>query len=284
MITGAQVEIASAALTSDGLELAARLVRSGITMMQATPSTYRLLLEAGWQGSRDLTLLVGGEAVPRELVNRLLERARSVWNMYGPTETTIWSCIERLEAGDGPVSIGRPIANTRAYLLDDRLELTPIGVPGELHLGGDGLARGYLDRPELTAQRFIPDPFHPGQRLYRTGDLCRFRADGRLDFLGRIDQQVKLRGHRIELGEIEAVLATHPSIGEVAVVARDEASGERRLIAYLVPRGVAPPSPPELRRFLREKLPEIMIPSAYVVLAALPLTANGKVDRRALPA
>ncbi len=284
LITGAQVEIASAELASDGAALAARLERSGITIMQATPSTYRLLLEAGWSGSRGLTLLVGGEAVPRELVNRLVERAGSVWNMYGPTETTIWSCIERLEAGDGPVSIGRPIANTHALVLDARLDLAPIGVPGELYLGGDGLARGYLDRPELTAARFVPDPVRLGQRLYRTGDLCRFRADGRLDFLGRLDQQVKLRGHRIELGEIEAALAAHPGVADVVVAARDEASGDRRLIAYLVPREGALPGPAELRSLLRERLPEIMIPSVYVTLAALPLTANGKVDRRALPA
>jgi amino acid adenylation domain-containing protein/non-ribosomal peptide synthase protein (TIGR01720 family) len=284
LMVGARVEIAGAVIAADGAALARRLESAGITLMQATPSTYRLLLEAGWRGNPDLRLLVGGEAVPRELANRLLARAGAVWNMYGPTETTIWSCIEPLSPGEGPVSIGRPIANTRVLVVDAQLELAPIGVPGELVIGGDGLARGYLARPELSEARFVADPFHAGQRLYRTGDLCRFLPDGRLEFLGRIDQQVKIRGHRIELGEIESVLGAHPAVSEVVVAAPAEASGERRLVAYLVLTGDSIPGPGELRSFLGAKLPEIMIPSAYVMLDALPLTANGKVDRRALPA
>ncbi|MFO0758291.1 MAG: non-ribosomal peptide synthase/polyketide synthase [Byssovorax sp.] len=283
LVAGASVEIAGSSTVSDGALLAASLSRQGITILQATPSTYRLLLDAGWTGDPRLELLVGGEAVPRELVNRLSRCAGSVWNMYGPTETTIWSSVERLSAGEGPVSIGRPIANTRAYIVDPWLDLAPLGVPGELCLAGEGLARGYLGRPELTASRFVEAPFLPGERMYRTGDRCRLLPDGRLLFLGRIDQQIKLRGHRIELGEIEAVLGAHPAIAEAAVALRDDARGEARLVAYLVARGDAPPAAAEIRTFLADRLPAIMIPGAYVALDALPLTANGKLDRRALP-
>ena len=178
--------------------------------MQATPATWRLLLDAGWTGSAQLKVLCGGEALPRELAQQLLARAAAVWNLYGPTETTIWSAVSKVEPGDGPVPIGRPIANTQLYLLDRHLQPVPIGVPGELYIGGAGVARGYLNRPELTAEQFIPHPFsdEPGARLYKTGDLARYLPDGNLEFLGRLDHQVKLRGFRIELGEIEAVLSS----------------------------------------------------------------------------
>jgi acyl carrier protein len=205
--------------------------------------------------------------------------------MYGPTETTIWSTVARVEPGEGPVPIGRPIAATRALVLDARLRPVPVGLVGELYLGGTGVARGYLDRPGLTAERFVPDPFpaEPGARLYRTGDLARYRPDGSLECLGRIDGQVKVRGYRIELGEVEAALSAHPDTRAAAAVAREDATGENRLIGYLVPRATRPPGDDDLRAFLRDRLPEYMVPSVFVTLDALPLTPNGKVDRKALP-
>ncbi|MFS8069698.1 MAG: non-ribosomal peptide synthetase, partial [Byssovorax sp.] len=283
LVSGGRVEIAGRAAVVDGAKLAALLAAKGITVMQATPSTWRLLLDAGWQGA-PIQALVGGEAVPRELVDRLAPRVASVWNMYGPTETTIWSCIQRLHAGGGPVPIGRPIGNTQVYVLDSALQPVPVGVPGELHIGGDGVALGYLDRPELTAQRFIASPFVAGATLYKTGDLCRFRPDGALEFLGRLDFQVKLRGYRIELGEIEAALAQHPSVAEAVTVVREDVPGDKRLVAYLVTRQDLPVDQADLRAFVGEKLPGYMVPTAYVILAAMPLTPNGKVDRHALPA
>jgi amino acid adenylation domain-containing protein len=281
LTTGGRVEIASRAATTDGAALARLIESRGITVLQATPSTWRLLLEAGWEGAA-IKVLVGGEAVPRELVDRLVPRAASAWNMYGPTETTIWSAVQRLDVDSGPVLIGRPIGNTQVYVLDPSGNPAPIGVPGELHIGGDGVATGYLDRPELTAERFIASPFTPGARLYKTGDLCRFHAHGALEFLSRLDFQVKIRGFRVELGEIEAAIAAHPAARQVVVAAREDTPGDKRLVAYLVvasPIGAA-----DLRALLKETLPDYMIPSAFVTLDALPLTANGKVDRKALPA
>jgi catechol 2,3-dioxygenase-like lactoylglutathione lyase family enzyme len=211
-----------------------------------------------------------------------------VINMYGPTETTIWSSTHAVRSEDGAgsvVAIGRPIGNTAMYVLDARREPVPIGVAGELYIGGAGLARGYHGRPELTAERFIGDPFRGGDaRMYRTGDLARYRDDGTLEFVGRVDQQVKLRGFRIELGEIEATLAEHPAVHEVAVAVREERAGDQRLVAYVVPRGAAPPDADELRRLARARLPDYMVPAAVVLLPAMPLTPNGKLDRKALPA
>jgi amino acid adenylation domain-containing protein len=284
LTVGARVEIAGRDVAADGRLLAALLRESGASVMQATPASWRLLLEAGWEGSPAFTILCGGEALTRDLADRLLERAGAVWNLYGPTETTVWSAVARVEPGTGLVPIGRPVANTRVYVLDARLRPVPVGVAGELYLGGAGLARGYHDRPGLTAERFLPDPFarEPGARMYRTGDLSRYRPDGTLECLGRIDNQVKIRGFRIELGEVEAALAAHPDVSVAAAAARDEATGEKRLIAYLVPRGT-PPAEADLRAWLRGRLPEYMVPSAFVVLEALPLTPNGKLDRQALP-
>jgi amino acid adenylation domain-containing protein len=277
LITGARVVIASRAAAADGAALAAELERVGATVLQATPVTWRLLLAAGWKGSPRLKALVGGEAVPRELVNQLAPRCGEVWNLYGPTETTIWSTCGRLAADEGPVSIGRPIANTQVYIVNEALQLQPVGVPGELLIGGDGVARGYLNRPELTAEKFIANPFGEG-RVYRTGDLAKWRPDGTLECLGRLDHQVKVRGFRIELGEIETALERHPAVQQAVVVLREE-----ELVAYVVPAAAAP-SGPMLRESLRERLPEYMVPARYVVLAELPLTPNGKVDRKALPA
>ncbi|HSK75059.1 MAG TPA: amino acid adenylation domain-containing protein [Thermoanaerobaculia bacterium] len=285
LLAGARLEIASAELAADGARLAARMRESGVTVLQATPATWRMLLEAGWEGGLR-SALCGGEALPGDLAASLLRRAEAVWNLYGPTETTVWSAAFRAgEGAAGIVPIGRPIANTQIYALDRRLDPLPPGVPGEAWIGGAGVARGYLGRPDLTAERFRPDPFSeaPGARLYRTGDLVRSRPDGTFEFLGRADHQVKIRGHRIELGEIEAALGLHPGVAQAAVVARDD-WGDRRLVAYVVPAAGQEARTAELRAFLRERLPEFMEPSAFVTLAALPLTPNRKVDRRALPA
>jgi acyl-CoA synthetase (AMP-forming)/AMP-acid ligase II len=252
--------------------------------MQATPTTWRLLLEAGWRGKGEFKALCGGEALPRELANSLIDQGCVVWNLYGPTETTIWSTVCRLALSDEPVSIGRPIANTRIYLLDHALNPAPVGVPGELYIGGHGLSAGYLNREELTAERFIRDHFsaEPDQHLYRTGDMARYLPDGRIELLGRIDQQIKVRGHRIEPGEIEAVMQKHPAIRQAAVVAVENNDGNKRLVAYLVFSPGLSLSAGEVRDFLKARLPKYMIPAAFVALGSMPMTPNGKVDRNRL--
>ncbi|QEH36903.1 Linear gramicidin synthase subunit D [Aquisphaera giovannonii] len=285
LIQGARVTLAGRATSSDGLALADEIEKGDYTFMQATPSTWRMLLDAGWEGSPGMAMLCGGEALSRELADRLLDKGESLWNLYGPTETTIWSSVARAGPGPSPISIGRPIRKTQFHALDARLEPVPPGVPGELFIGGVGLARGYLNRPGLTAERFLPDPFSgvPGARMYRTGDLVRGREDGDLECLGRLDHQVKVRGHRIELGEIEARLERHPAIRQAVVAAREGYGDSMRLVAYLVPADGWTLDPPALRKHLLQSLPEYMIPSAFVEMASLPLTPNGKVDRRALP-
>ncbi|HEV8693706.1 MAG TPA: amino acid adenylation domain-containing protein, partial [Lysobacter sp.] len=285
LTVGARIALADRATASDGAALAALLDRPGSTVMQATPATWRMLLDAGWQGSQQLRVLSGGEALPRELADRLLGCASQVWNLYGPTETTVWSTVEQVTAGDDAISIGRPLANTEVYIVDARLQPVPVGVPGELLIGGLGVARGYLARPDLTAEKFIPDPFgaRSDARLYCTGDLARWRRDGKLEVLGRIDHQVKLRGFRIELGEIESVLSEHAAVGQAVVICREDRPGDKRLVAYVVPQAGAAPTNTELRAFAREHLPEYMVPSSCVALERLPMTPNGKVDRRALP-
>jgi amino acid adenylation domain-containing protein len=285
LVTGAQVVVASREVAADPAKLMALLAESDATIVQATPTTWRMLLEAGWRCAGALRVLCGGEAFPADLAERLLATGASLWNVYGPTETTIWSTVHRVTSGDSAVPIGRPIANTRIYVLDVSGEPVPIGVPGELYIGGAGVAKGYLHRPELTAERFVRDPFanRPDACLYRTGDIARYRADGTIEFLGRVDQQVKLRGFRIELGEIESVLASHPAVAQAVVAVREDRPGDRYLAAYVRP--IAAPAPPgsELRDFLRERLPDYMVPSTFTELEGLPLTPNGKVDRRRLP-
>ncbi|GAB3390083.1 non-ribosomal peptide synthetase [Lysobacter fragariae] len=285
LTVGARIVLADRTTASDGAALARLLADSRSTVMQATPATWRMLLDAGWQGSTQLRVLSGGEALPRDLADRLLACTAQVWNMYGPTETTVWSTLDRV--GTGAISIGRPIANTRVYVVDANLQPVPVGVPGELLIGGAGVATGYLDRPELTAEKFIADTLgqDAGARLYRTGDLARWRRDGSLDVVGRIDHQVKLRGYRIELGEIESVLREHIHVGEAVVLCREDRPGDKRLVAYVTARdAVTTPCSALLRAFIRERLPDYMVPSACVVLDRLPMTPNGKVDRRALPA
>ncbi|ARV60166.1 hypothetical protein BZZ01_17390 [Nostocales cyanobacterium HT-58-2] len=236
IIVGARLVVASREVALDGIQLSALLTYSKATVMQATPATWQLLLAADWQGNPQLKILCGGEALSRHLANQLLNRCDSLWNMYGPTETTIWSAACPVEKDSSIVPISHPIANTQFYILDKHAQLVPVGVPGELHIGGDGLARGYLNRPELTALKFIPSPFENklGARLYRTGDLVRYRADGQIEFLGRIDHQVKVRGFRIELGEIEALLNQHPGVEQTVVLAQEEQPGNNRLVAYIV--------------------------------------------------
>jgi amino acid adenylation domain-containing protein len=283
---GARVVLADRATATDGTRLAALIRDSGATVVQATPATWRMLIAAGWRGNRRLKLLCGGEALPRALADQLLERCGELWNMYGPTETTVWSAALRVGRGDGPVPVGGPIANTEFHVLDERRQPVPIGVFGELYIGGDGVAVGYRNRPELTAERFIPDPCgqRAGGRLYRTGDRVRWRRDGTMEFGGRLDFQVKIRGYRIELGEIEAALLGQPTVRAAVVLAREDVPGDMRLVAYVTPREGQTVDPGALRAALRAQLPEYMVPVAFVVLDALPLTPNGKVDRRALPA
>ncbi len=293
LLVGARLVVVSREVATSGALLQAKLYECGATVLQATPATWRLILAAGWQGynlqgsSRGvgrLKVLCGGESLDRELANQLLERGAVLWNLYGPTETTIWSATYLVEPKAGLVPIGRPIANTQIYLLDLHLQPVPIAVPGEVYICGAGLAQGYLNRPELTAERFIPNPFsdQPGVRFYKTGDSARYLPDGNIEFLGRIDNQVKIRGFRIEPGEIETVLSRHPAVFQAVVVAREDVPGDKRLVAYLVPHQEQVLKSTELRRFLKQNLPEYMIPSAFVLLDTLPLTPNSKVDRQAL--
>ena len=284
LLAGARVVIARSDTVREGKRLAAQLTQCGATVIQATPATWRMLLEAGWEGNPRLKILCGGEAWAEDLAQALLPKCASLWNMYGPTETTIWSAASRVAAGQPPM-IGAPIANTQFYVLDGRLQPVPLGVAGELHIGGEGLARGYLNRPELTAEKFVADPFRSGTgaRLYKTGDLVRYRGEGRLEFLSRMDQQVKIRGFRIELGEIEASLRRHANVREAVVAARPGQAGEKRLVAYVVARQQPAPTAAELQRLAAEHLPDYMVPTVFMILDALPLTPNGKVDRKSLP-
>jgi amino acid adenylation domain-containing protein len=285
LIVGGRVVLVNRAVAADGGPLRQQLAESSASVMQATPATWRILLEAGWPGSDYLRILCGGESLPSELAAQLLTRGAALWNLYGPTETTIWSTVCRIPPQPDVISIGQPIANTQIYIRDGYGHPAPVGVSGELYIGGDGVARGYLNQPELTAERFVPDPYgaEPGARVYRTGDVARRRADGRLELLGRSDQQVKVRGFRIELGEIEAALARHPGIAQAVTVVREDSPGDRRLVAYVVAHASAALTAAELRRFLRQSLPDYMLPAIFMMVDAVPLTPNGKVDRRALP-
>jgi amino acid adenylation domain-containing protein len=286
LVVGGKVCVVRREVASDGIGLLDALKNSEATVMQATPTTWRLLLAAGWEGSNRLKVLCGGEAFPPDLARELVKRAGSVWNMYGPTETTVWSTVYPLVDSEGQIFIGRPIANTTVHILDKHLQPVPVGVPGELHIGGDGITRGYWNRPELTADRFIPDPFRKdaGARLYKTGDLARYRSDGNLEYLNRIDNQVKVRGFRIELGEIETALGKHEALKQSAVIVKEVRPGDTRLVAYVVANPGQTITSTELRRHLREQLPEYMIPQHFVELDKLPLTPAGKIDRKGLTA
>jgi amino acid adenylation domain-containing protein len=280
LTVGAQVVIVSRQEASDGIQLSKRLNSCGATVMQATPATWRMVLAAGWNGNQQLKILCGGEALDYTLAQKLQQRSKQVWNLYGPTETTIWSAVSQVQ---NTIAIGHPIANTQFYILDQYCQLVPIGVIGELHIGGAGLARGYLNKPELTQEKFISSPFQSGQFLYKTGDLARYHSDGNVEYLGRIDHQVKIRGFRIELGEIEAVLGQHPKVRETVVIAREDTPKNHCLVVYVVPDSEMTFALHELRDYLKDKLPDYMVPSAFVELEALPLSPNGKIDRHALP-
>jgi amino acid adenylation domain-containing protein/thioester reductase-like protein len=291
LLNGARIVLAKREVTHDAQQLMHLLDSGAISMMQATPATWQLLIDAGWRGNPRLKALCGGEALTADLAAKLSSRVGPLWNLYGPTETTIWSCAHRIETaalGHGAVeSIGAPIANTRVYILDAHGRPAPIGVTGEIFIAGAGLARGYLNRPTLTADRFLSDPYcdDPLARMYKTGDVGRWRADGTISYVGRNDQQVKIRGFRIETGEIEARLRRHPQVKEAVVLARENVPGDRQLAAYVVADfSERSELIPQLRDSLREWLPDYMIPAAWKILARLPLTPSGKVDRNALPA
>ncbi|MEW1658553.1 amino acid adenylation domain-containing protein [Streptomyces sp. NPDC093707] len=288
LTAGATVRVVDRESARDGGLLAKCLDDAGVTVVQATPATWHLLAETGWHGGVGVRGLCGGEALPPALAERLRGTAEAVWNVYGPTETTIWSTAHRLPqtASGGPeaasVPIGRPLAGTRVYVLDGRMRPVPAGVEGELFIGGEGVVRGYAGRPGLTADRFVPDPFGRGGRLYRTGDLARWRPDGTLEYRGRGDDQVKVRGHRIELGEIESALARYEDVAEAAVAVHGQGV-DASLVGYVVWRPGGGDRA-RLTAFLRERLPHFMVPDVLQDLAGLPLTANGKLDRKALPA
>jgi amino acid adenylation domain-containing protein len=287
LAVGARIELVSRQVAGDGARLKEALDACQATVMQATPATWRLLLEVGWRANRGFRVLCGGEALPWDLASWLSRGNAHVWNLYGPTEATIWATTWRVRGKNklGMVPIGWPIANIQTYVLDRYQQPAPIGVPGELYIGGVGLAWGYLNRANLTAEKFIPNPFsnEPGERLYRTGDLVRYLPDGNVAFIGRTDHQVKIRGFRIELGEIEVALRVHPVIREAVAAVWDGAQGDKFLVAYIVSEQEPVPSVSKLRDFLGAKLPDYMVPGVFINLGSLPLTPNGKVNRRALP-
>jgi len=285
LCTGAQVHLVSREVASDGQQLQETLRTFRPTIMQATPATWRLLFESGWDGDPHMVVLCGGEALSAELAQRLSNSCKELWNLYGPTETTIWSTVEKILPGQMPITIGKPIRNTQVYIVDENLQPVPEGIAGELLIGGQGLARGYLNRPELTAEKFINNPFTPqeSQRLYRTGDLARFREGGRIEYIGRSDFQVKIRGFRIELGEIETVLSQHSAVKAAAVIVREDDPGDKKLVAYVTIKPDQAVTPPVLREYLKTHLPDYMVPATFVVMDEFPLTHNGKLDRKALP-
>jgi amino acid adenylation domain-containing protein len=284
LTVGARVVVASSEVASDGKQLSAWMKECKATIMQGTPATWRMLLDSGWYGNPKLKVLCGGESWGAELAGELLPKCQSLWNMYGPTESTIWSSASRVEEGK-PVLIGQPIANTTFYVLDNCGQPLPVGVPGELHIGGAGLALGYLGRTDLTNERFVADPFNPqaGARLYRSGDLVQREADGSIEFLRRVDDQVKLRGFRIELGEIEVALEQQTGISQCVVTVQGDDSTGKRLVAHIVPTDSrAVPKTDDLNRKLKQRLPSYMIPSVFAVIERIPVTPNGKIDRKAL--
>jgi amino acid adenylation domain-containing protein len=286
LVAGATVVIATRDQAMDGEALRELIDAHGITVMQATPSSWRLLVEAGWTGSPGFKALCGGEPMPMDLAAALEARCGELWNMYGPTETTIWSTVWRVPAGCRQMLVGKPIANTRVYILDKAGRRVPAGIPGEICIGGDGVGRGYLHRDELTAERFIADPFaeDPGARLYRTGDQGRLLPDGNLECRGRLDSQVKVRGYRIELGEIEQVLLSADGVKRAVAIAREDVPGDVRLVGYVVAGEGATPDQHTVFEHARNKLPGYMVPQHLVWMDAIPLLPNGKVDRKSLPA
>ncbi|MBX3622878.1 MAG: amino acid adenylation domain-containing protein [Rhizobacter sp.] len=286
LTVGAKVVIAQREEAMDGEVLGAMVGRHHINVMQATPTTWHVLLDAGWRAPAGFRALCGGEPLPPSLAAKLLAQGIELWNMYGPTETTVWSTLARITDAAQKITIGRPIDNTQVWVLDEQMRPCAIGAEGELCIGGDGVALGYFKRPELTAERFVPDPFRtaPGARLYRTGDLARWRDDGTLEHLGRLDFQVKIRGYRIELGEIEARLEALPGVARSVVMAREDVPGDVRLVGYVVAQAGASLDAAQMREALRAGLPDYMLPQHIVTLETMPLLPNGKIDRKSLPA
>ncbi len=289
LITGAEIIIADTDSSKDGRALLNIIKNEKVTVMQATPYTWRIMLEAGWDNTTPLKVICGGEALPLELAGRLLNTSTSLWNVYGPTETTVWSTVKKITAEDKIISIGRPINNTSIYILDKFLHPLAPGVAGEIYIGGDGVAKGYLNRPELTTEKFIDDPFskQAGSKMYRTGDLGKYMPNGEIECLGRIDTQVKIRGYRIETGEIEFQLAKADKVKEAIVIARPDKNGIDKLAAFIVTdfEGVASSTPeqiPSWKNALKKSLPDYMIPDDFIIIEAMPLTPNGKIDKKAL--
>lgn len=285
LIVGATIVISSEEIATNPILLAKTIKDQNINLLQATPATLQLLLDTGWEGNSNLRVLCGGDILTRTMADQLLERVHSLYNLYGPTETTVWSTVGQIKKGDDPITIGKPIANVQIFILDRYLQPTPVGVIGELYISGEGVARGYLNNQKLTKERFIPNIFHPewGKQMYKTGDLARYLPNYDIEFLGRMDDQVKVQGQRIELGEITSILIQHPQISDGIVVTKTEPSGVKRLVAYFVPRLKTKPDNNSLRQFFSSKLPSYMIPSIFVRLDALPLSQNGKVDKKSLP-
>ena len=285
LVAGGTLVVGDRFIAADPLRLAETIKRFDITFQQATPITWRLMVSSGWEGKHDLRVITGGETLPRDLANQMVRLVAELWNGYGPTETTIWSGALRIQSEEGVVPVGPPIANTRFCVLDETGRLLPPGVPGELYIGGIGVGAGYLDRPQLTMQRFLPDPFAPvpGSRMFRTGDLVRLINGNEFEFFGRLDHQVKLRGYRIELGEIESVVRTFPGIADAVAALWAGGPGEPYLVVY-VTVSHEQPDLPRVREGLAQLLPSYMVPSRFVVMEAMPITSHGKIDRKALPA
>jgi len=283
LITGAKLIIANHETVADGNLLASIITDSNISIMQATPATWRLLLTTGWSGSKTLKALCGGEAMPSDLIEELLPRVKELWNMYGPTETTVWSTCYQITDKDNPVLIGKPIGNTRIYILDHDMKPVPVGSPGDLYIGGTGLSSGYHNRPDLTSMVFVQNPFLTGERIYRTGDIARYHHDGNIEYLNRADTQVKVRGFRIELGDVESALASHPSVSQCAAACYEFSPGDVRLSVYYVPADIGSVTITDLRNHLKKLIPPYMIPQHFVELDKLPLTPAGKIDRKKLP-
>lgn len=286
LFTGAKIELADREAAADGASLLEKISSAGVNVMQATPATWRIMLASGWRPGSELKVLCGGEAMPADLAAELLSHASSVWNMYGPTETTVWSTLYQITDAEQPILIGKPIANTQIHILDKNRQLLPAGVAGEMYIAGAGVTRGYLKRPDLTRERFLKLPINGAEPeiMYRTGDLVKYLADGNIEYINRLDNQVKVRGFRIELGEIENVLTDHKEVKQVVVIVREDRPGDTRLVAYYVSLEGDEISVTSLRKHLRAQLPDYMIPQHFVELDKLPVTPNGKINRQALPA
>ncbi len=286
---GGKVVIADQATTLDAIKLAESIEAHDISLLQATPATWRMLIQSGWTGKQDLKALCGGEPMPADLVAPLLERCHELWNMYGPTETTVWSASHQITDAHAPILIGKPIGNTQIYILDSNGREVPVGAEGEVYIGGAGVTLGYLHQPEMTDERFVHNPYfdpfadYVNHRLYKTGDLAKYRFNGNIQFLRRNDKQVKVRGFRIELSEIEKNLKSHPAIEQNVVMVREDSPGDARLVAYFVANPGVSVSQKELRDHLRAALPAYMIPQHFVPLQQMPQTNNGKLDSKALP-